>query len=171
METARSWWFVTQSFSLEAWWTVGPGLWRSWCWSHRAKYEGSFRDVARCSKKRFSCFVMLCFPLKEGSCSVSLVLFEFFSLVSPQLPRWHKVTLHGISWFSIVHFEDSWVLINPRCLSTTFVDHGRSAPQLVSMQWCPVRRLVLRCESMIFNVLSMIFRTASSRIALCCIDR
>lgn len=53
METARSWWFVTQSFSLEAWWTVGPGLWRSWCRSHWAKYEGSFRDVARCSRRGF----------------------------------------------------------------------------------------------------------------------
>lgn len=52
-QTAHSWWFVTQSFSLEAWWTVGPGLWRSWCRSHRAKYEGSFRAVARCSRRGF----------------------------------------------------------------------------------------------------------------------
>lgn len=154
---------ICDSIFLKAWWTVGPGLWRSWCRSHRAKYEGSFRDVARCSRRGFSCFVMLCFPLKDLQRFRSFVWVLFF--------RWHKVTLDGISWFSIVHFEDSWVLINPRCLSTTFADHGRSAPQLVSMQWCPVRRLVLRCESVIFNVLSMIFRTASSRIALCCIDR
>ena len=44
----------------------------------------TWRDVAR---RGFSCFVMLCFPLKEGCCSVSVVLFEFFSLVSPQLSR------------------------------------------------------------------------------------